>query len=267
MQLLIHSSFQNIFTTHNIILGVTALATLVVIIIVDRIAKRAITKYSQRVSLDKNLENGFKLVSRVIICAVGAIAILQLFGMRADWLISVSALGGAAIGFASTQTIGNLLAGVYIMLSKPFLINDYVRIGDVEGEVKEITVNYTKLYTPTFNIIEVPNRKVLDSTILSYSKGDVIDWTFTIGFPHDIPHRDLIDKCIVPALESFHKKYEQLLPRRPQYGLCSMDRLSRKFSIRVFFPKRKMDAFYNIQPEILGEIINRWDKLRRQDNL
>lgn len=104
-----------------------------------------------------------KIVTTIIILAVavivdrvvrGAVAILQVFGWGADWLISVSALGGAAIGFASTQTLGNFLAGIYLMVSRPFMVNDYVRIGDVEGEVREITVNYTKIYTPTFNILQ-----------------------------------------------------------------------------------------------------------------
>ena len=44
-----------------------------------------------------------------------------------------------------------------------------MKIGDIEGEVREITINYTKIYSPTYNITEIPNRKVLDSTILNYS--------------------------------------------------------------------------------------------------
>lgn len=254
----------DVFTVNNLLLGVVALVILLVIVVVDRIVRRAITRYSGNVPLDKHLENGFKLVSRIVVYAIGAIALLQVFGVKADWLISVSALGGAAIGFASTQTVGNLLAGVYLMLSRPFLVNDYVRIGDIEGAVTEITVNYTKLYTPTYNVVALPNRRILDSTIVNYSRGDVIDWTFTIGFPHDVPHNELVEKCIDPALDDFYTKYDQLLPRKPQYGLCTIDRLGRAFSIRVFFPERKMDIFYNIQPEILGAIVNRWDALRKK---
>lgn len=176
-----------VFTAANLLLGVVALGILVLIVVVDRIVRRAITRYSGTVPLDKNVENGFKLISRIIVFAIGAIALLQVFGVKADWLISVSALGGAAIGFASTQTVGNLLAGVYLMLSRPFLVNDYVRIGEIEGVITEITINYTKLYTPTYNVVAIPNRRILDSTIVNYSKEDVIDWTFAVGVPHDVP--------------------------------------------------------------------------------
>jgi small conductance mechanosensitive channel len=254
---------KDIFTTERVTLVVTTIFVLVIAAIIDRLIRNAISRYSSRISLDKNVENGFKVISRVVIFAIAAVIILQFLGIGAEWLVSVSALGGAAIGFASTQTLGNLLAGLYLMMSRPFLVNDYIRIGDAEGEVKEITTNYTKLYTPTFNMVEIPNKKVLDSTIINYSKDDIIDWTFTMGFPHDVSHQKLIDKCIVPALEDFYNKHSDLLPKKPEYGLCSMDRLGRAFSIRIFFPEKRMDTFYNLQPEILGAIVNLWDNLRK----
>jgi small-conductance mechanosensitive channel len=36
------------------------------------------------------------------------------------------------------------------------MVRDYVKIGDTEGEVREITINYTKIYTPTYNITPNP---------------------------------------------------------------------------------------------------------------
>ena len=85
-----------------------------------------------------------------------------------------------------------------------FMVNDYVKIGDVEGEVREITINYTKIYSPTYNITKIPNRKVLDNTILNYSdKRNIIDYSFPMGFPHPekMPNTDLIEHCIMPAIE------------------------------------------------------------------
>jgi len=41
------------------------------------------------------------------------------------WFVGVSALTGAAIRFASTQTVGNFLAELYVMMSRPFMVRDY----------------------------------------------------------------------------------------------------------------------------------------------
>ena len=144
--------FSDFLTTENLLLIATGLVMIIVVLVADRLIRRAIARYSKRLKLEPHVENIFKLTARIIIGAVGVIALLSLFGLPVEWFIGVSALTGAAIGFASTQTVGNFLAGFYIMMSRPFMVRDYVKIGDVEGEVREITIHYTKIYTPTYNI-------------------------------------------------------------------------------------------------------------------
>jgi len=254
--------FSDFLTTENLLLIATGLVVVIIVLVVDRLIRRAIARYSKRLKLEPHVENIFKLTARIIIVAVGVIALLSLFGMNTDWFIGVSALTGAAIGFASTQTVGNFLAGLYIMMSRPFMIRDYVKIGDIEGEVREITINYTKIYTPTYNITEIPNRKVLDSTILNYSdKRNIIDYSFQMGFPHleNVTNNELIEECIMPVLEKFYNKYKSLLPRKPELSMFKMDRLERGFLIRMFFPEGKIDTFYDIQPELMQNIVNSWD--------
>jgi len=254
--------FSDFLTTENLLLIATGLVVVIIVLVADRLIRRAIARYSKRLKLEPHVANIFKLTARIIIVAVGVIALLSLFGMNTDWFIGVSALTGAAIGFASTQTVGNFLAGLYIMMSRPFMVRDYVKIGDIEGEVREITINYTKIYTPTYNITEIPNRKVLDSTILNYSgKRDIIDYSFQMGFPHleNVTNTELIEECIMPVLEKFYKKYKSVLPKKPEVSMFKMDRLERGFMIRMFFPEGKIDTFYNIQPELMQNIVNRWD--------
>jgi len=254
--------FPELLTTEKLLLIATSLIIIIVMFVADRLVRRAIGRYSKRLKLEPHVENIFKLIARIIIVAVGAVAFLSLFGLPTEWFVGVSALTGAAIGFASTQTVGNFLAGLYIMISRPFMVRDYVKIGDTEGVVREITINYTKIYTPTYNITEIPNRKVLDSTILNYSnKKDIIDYSFQIGFPHteNLTNKQLMEECITPALEKFYKKYKDILPKKPEVSMSKFDRLERAFLIRMFFPEGKIDTFYDIQPELMQKIANSWD--------
>ncbi len=260
--------FSEFFTTENLFLIATSLAIIVVILVADRLVRRAIARYSRRLKLEPHVENIFKLIARIIIAAVGVVALLSLFNVDTTWFVGVSALTGAAIGFASTQTVGNFLAGLYIMISRPFMVRDYVKIGDVEGEVREITINYTKIYTPTYNITEIPNRKVLDSTILNYSgKRNIIDYSFQMGFPHleTITNKKLIEECIIPAIDKFHHKYKDILPKKPEVSMSKFDRLERAFMIRMFFPEGKIDAFYEIQPVLMQNIANSWDTYKAKE--
>ena len=264
---LLEIDFSTIFTFKNLLIIAVTGFIILLTVIADRIVRRIISKYSERVNLAKHAENIIRLLGRIFIFAIGLVAILQYLGLGVKWIVGVSAFSGVAIGFASQQTIGNFLAGLYIMISRPFTVRDYVKIGEVEGEVQEITINYTKIYTPTYNITEIPNRMVLDSTIHNYStERDIIDYSIEISFPHSesITNEELIEECIMPRIESFYNKFNDILPKKPELGMNKLDRLGRYFLIRIFFPEGKITKFYDIQPELIYDIVNSWDNYKKQ---
>jgi small-conductance mechanosensitive channel len=231
----------------------------------DKLIRRSITKYGKRVDMELHAINILKLVVRLVVAAGAVISIMVIFKVPTDMFLAGGALTGTAIGFASTQTVGNFLAGFYIMISRPFMVSDYVKIGDVEGEVKEITINYTKIYTPTYNITEIPNRKVLDSIILNYSgKKNIIDYTFKMGFPHlsNRTNKQMIEDCIKPTIDKFYEKYKDVLPKKPEASMLTMDRLGREVNVRMFFPEGKINQFYDLQPELMRDIVHCWDKFK-----
>ncbi len=251
----------------NLKLVAIALVIVAVTFVVDRLIRRALSRYGKRLDMEPHAVNILKLIARIVVFAAGVVALLTLFNFPTEWFISISALTGAAIGFASTQTVGNFLAGLYLMVSRPFMVRDYVKIGDVEGEVREITINYTKIYTPTYNITEIPNRKVLDSIILNYSgKKDIIDYSFKMGFPHleNRTNKQMIEDCIKPTIEKFYEKYKNILPKKPEASMLNMDRLGREVSIRMFFPEGKINDFYDLQPELMRDIVHCWDKFKTE---
>ena len=259
--------FSDIFTIENLLFIASSLIIIIVAIVADRLIRRAIARYSKRIKLGPHVENILKLVARIVVFAVGAVSLLSLFGLPTEWFVGVSALTGAAIGFASTQTVGNFLAGLYVMISRPFMVRDYVKIGEIEGEVREITINYTKIYTPTYNIIEIPNRKVLDSTILNYSgKKNIIDYSFQMSFPHveKMTSNQLIEECIIPTIEKFYNKHKDILSKKPEASMSKFNRLEKEVLVRMFFPERKIDMFYNFQPMLMQAIANSWDVYKKK---
>jgi len=265
-------------TSENMILALKVIIVLVGAIVADRLARKAIKRYSKRIGLVEHIENMFKVISRIVIFAAAITIILPIFNIDTGVILSLSALTGAAIGFAATQTVGNFLAGLYIMISRPFTVSDYVKIGDVEGQVREITVNYTKLYMPTHNLIELPNRQVLDSRILNYSKKDMVDYTFRVGFPPTLPgnitNAELIQNCIAPVIDSFYNRHKEMFVKKPEVSIATdymgymgsvgLDRLQRTFAVRVFFKEKDVEAFYDLQPQLLNEIIKKWDEYSKK---
>ena len=267
-----------IVSSENILLALKVAIVLVGAVVADRVIGRAIKRYSKRIGLVKHIENMFKMIARIVIFATAITIILPIFNIDTGVILSISALSGAAIGFAATQTVGNFLAGLYIMISRPFTVSDYVKIGNVEGQVREITVNYTKIYVPTHNLIEIPNKQVLDSRILNYSKKDIVDYTFRVGFPpalpRDITNAELIENCIAPVIDSFYDGHKEVFVKKPELtistdymgymGSVGLDRLQRTFAVRVLFKEKDVENFYDLQPELLNEIIKKWDEYSKK---
>lgn len=238
------------------------------IIIIEKLVKKTITRFRKRTKLKKHVENLLIMITRIVIYSAGITSILEIWGLPTEWFISISALSGAAIGFASTQTLGNFMAGLYIMISRPFEVNDYVKINGTEGEVREITLNYVKIYTPTYTIKEVPNRVVLDSTIHRLMSNNFIDYSFPMSFAGKlwaaswVSSTDLFEKIVEPTFEEFWTKHRKILPRKPESSLSEVGHMNRTVMIRMFLPKGKAKLLYDLQPELQRMILDRLDEFR-----
>ena len=85
--------------------------------------------------------NAMRTLGRAVILLLG------IFWIGGEELfIGMAALLGTAVGFASSSTIGNFISGLYLLVTNPFDVGDYVIFPDlkIEGIVEEISINYTK---------------------------------------------------------------------------------------------------------------------------
>ncbi|MEO8277303.1 MAG: mechanosensitive ion channel domain-containing protein [Thermoanaerobaculia bacterium] len=83
-------------------------------------------------------------------------------------LVTGSAITSLVIGLALQPILGNIFAGVVIGLEKPYRINDWIKIGDVEGRVVSISWRTTHLRTRESDNLIVPNGQMADDRILNY---------------------------------------------------------------------------------------------------
>ena len=87
-----------------------------------------------------------------------------------DKLLTTSAVSAVVIGFALQDTLGNAFAGLAIQSEKPFHVGHWIRVGDYEGRVTEVTWRATKLRTKAGNFVVVPNNIMSKEAITNYSE-------------------------------------------------------------------------------------------------
>jgi len=244
---------------YNVLISVVSL---VAIFLIYKLLSRFVSRTGEEVELEPHAMNAVRLVLRVVVIMVASIILLSVWDLPREWFVGSSALIGAFLGFGSSQTINNIVAGFYVLVTQPFKVKDYVKIGDLEGQVEEITINYTNLYTPTFNLLKVPNTQVMNSRILNLTHEGFIKYTFTVGFNHEVSSDAIMERCIEPAVDVFHDRQEDEQLRRPEAYLDSSDRLGVSFLIRIFIPKGEAKCLYVLQPELLDMIMERWYALK-----
>jgi small-conductance mechanosensitive channel/CRP-like cAMP-binding protein len=85
-------------------------------------------------------------------------------------LVTTSAVSAVVIGFALQDTLGNAFAGLAIQSEKPFHVGHWVRVGEFEGRVTEVTWRATKLRTKQGNLAILPNNLVSKEAIINFSE-------------------------------------------------------------------------------------------------
>src|SRR5262245_18219499 len=100
---------------------------------------------------------------------IGLLVLIATFVFH-DKLLTTSAVGAVVVGFALQDTLGNAFAGLAIQSEKPFRVGHWIKVGEFEGRVAEVTWRATKLRTKSGNFVVVPNNTIGKDAIINYSE-------------------------------------------------------------------------------------------------
>jgi small-conductance mechanosensitive channel len=96
-------------------------------------------------------------------------------------LFSVLGIGGVAIGFAFRDILQNALAGILILITRPFRIGDQVVTGGFEGTVEDIQVRATTIRTYDNRRAVIPNAALFTDKVLVNTAFDKRRLTVRVG--------------------------------------------------------------------------------------
>ena len=249
----------------DVLNALEGIVALVVIVAAYKVVSRYIDRVGERLEIDSHGLNSIRLIVRVVTILIATSILFTIYELPTDLFVGGSALIGAIVGFGSSQTINNVAAGFYVLLSRPFRVKDYVKIGDVEGQVEEIGINYTKLYTPSFNLLLIPNTQVMSNRVLNCTHEGYIKYAFNVTVPHsDLFNDDIEQGCLTPAIDKFVHHHSDVQLRRPEYYFEGSQAFGRSFKIRLFIPKGEAKTLFEYQPELYDSVIDHWDRLKAE---
>jgi small-conductance mechanosensitive channel len=193
-----------------------SLVTIIVIVIIFKYTIRVIKFFFDEIKKENIKIDGFyndwamptfNIIRLLMLAFMVVIIFPYLPGSDSPIFKGVSVFVGVLFSLGSSNAIANMVAGLVITYMRPFKIGDFIKIGDVSGEVIEKTALVTRIRTPKFEDITIPNATVLSSTSTNYSSntkqvnnGLLIHTTVTIGY--DVPWKDIHKALIDAALKT-----------------------------------------------------------------
>lgn len=121
-------------------------------------------------------------VLKVVIWSFGILSVLGVvFHVNVAALVAGLGVGGIAIAFAAKDSLENLMASFMVLLDKPFIIGDWIKVAGVEGNVEKVGFRSTRIRTFDKSLISVPNRKMIDGNLENLSERGTRRVLLTVG--------------------------------------------------------------------------------------
>jgi small conductance mechanosensitive channel len=186
----IESSLQQPFVDlwHKIVnIGprwLVALAMLIVTWLLAKLVGKLVQKAIGRTSTEGHVDILIARGASAGIIVLGVMLALTEVGLSFEHVITALGLASVGIGFALQDVLGNLFAGVLLLVQHPFTIGDQIRVGEQEGFVETVRVRDTQLLTYDGERVFIPNRTVFTSPIINYSSTPSLRKDIRIGIKY-----------------------------------------------------------------------------------
>ncbi len=145
----------------------------VLVLILGLLLVRLVAAFVQR-QLSSGTGAHWALVARKGINYVGVVVVLmtagQVAGIDLTAVIATAGLATVAIGFAAQTSLSNLIAGLFLLIDRPFKVGDIIELEGRSGVVMEISLLSTFVRTFDNILVRWPNEVVLKATILNLSR-------------------------------------------------------------------------------------------------
>lgn len=166
------------------------LVVLLLFYVAGRVLRRVAHAAGERTRLDVQLADIFGRLAVVVVTAFGVLvaAVIVFPTFTPGSLVQGLGITSVAVGFAFKDVLQNFFAGVLILLRKPFVVGDQIRVKEFEGAVEEITTRSTRLKTYDGERVVIPNGDVYTSSILVRTAYDTrrVKFVVGIGYPDSI---------------------------------------------------------------------------------
>ena len=127
--------------------------------------------------------------SNITIIVFSIILAIEQLGINMTSIVALVSALGLGVSLAVKNNMANVAGGIQILLTKPFVVGDYIRIDEHKGVVKSIELMFTTLVTDNNKLVVVPNDEIVTNLVTNYSQTPTrrLRLVIPVKLPDDIP--------------------------------------------------------------------------------
>jgi MscS family membrane protein len=188
-------------------------------------------------------------VAKVAVLSIAAVAMLAQLGYPVASLVAGLGIGGLAVALAAQKTLENLFCAFSIGMDQPLRVGDFVKIEDFVGTVESVGLRSTRVRTLDRTLISIPNGKLAELRVESYTARDRMRLACTLGLVYGTSSSTM--RAVLDGLEKVlraHPKIwsESVVVRFKEFGASSLD-----IEVMAWFLTREWSEFQLIRQEVL----------------
>lgn len=130
-------------------------------------------------------------LAKVVLWALVLVLALQNLGIEVTALVAGLGVSGIAVALASQHILGDLFASFVILLDKPFVIGDFIIVGDFLGSVEYVGLKTTRVRSLSGEQVVFSNTDLLASRVRNFKRMAERRVLFTIGVTYQTSHEHL----------------------------------------------------------------------------
>lgn len=139
------------------------------------------------VEMDNTVATFVNKILRVVVICFAIVMVLGELGYNVNGLITGMGLAGLTISLAAQDSAANFVAGLVIILEKPFVLGDWIITSQVEGTVEDISFRSTKVRILDGSLVVLPNSVLCAEAITNGTQRKKRLYRFALGVPYNTP--------------------------------------------------------------------------------
>ena len=193
-------------------------------------------------------------LGRLVSILVFLIVLLSLFNIPMGQILAPTAVGALALSFASKDILSNVFGGLMVMVDKPFIVGNYIKIANYdEGTVRYIGWRITEIQLRNGRILHVPNGVITTATVTNFSEKTHWYIQKEIG----LRYQDLsVAADVAKKIEKWVKEHSYANQRRQSFAkLFDLSDSSVVIRVRAYLKSSiTTDQWYGFVEDLLLEV-------------